>query len=562
MKKLVVDILEKVLKKKKIKISRQEIESKVEIPPNVGMGDYAFPCFFLSEQLKDSPHQIALELRSQIGTENPTDFDDIQTKGPYINFFLDRKNLARKVVWEAITNKKNYGKSKIGKSKKIVFEYSSPNIAKPLGIGQLRTTIIGNSLANIAEFLGYKTIRINYLGDWGTQFGRILFGFDKFGNHEMLLKDPLNHLMKVYVKASKKIYDEKAKEWFRKLEEKDKTAKMLWKIFKDKSIEELEKIYSELGIKFDLYSSESEAAKYSKEILGILEKKQLTKKSKGALIVDLKKYNLDVLILVKSDGATTYALRDLAEAINRYKKYKFTSMVYEVGQEQSLYFKQVFKILELIGNKWAKDCTHVDHGLYLDKNRKKFSTRKGKTIFVRDIFEQTKKLAEKEIKKKFSRISQEELDKRASKVAVAAIFYGDLKNSRKNNIIFDPSRFVSFEGDTGPYILYSYARATSIVKKSKEPGKFKINELEKIELELVQKILQFSDAVVKSFASMSPSMIANYSYELAKSFNEFYHSCPVIGSENESFRLALVEAFRIVLRNALHLLGIETLEEM
>ena len=286
------------------------------------------------------------------------------------------------------------------------------------------------------------------------------------------------------------------------------------------------------------------------------------KKSKGALTVDLKKYNLGGCLIEKSDGTTLYLTRDLAAAIKRYKKYKFEKMIYEVGQEQKLHFRQVFKVLELMDYKWAKNCIHVDHGLYLDKDGKKFSTRKGKSVFMKDIFDKTFSLSKKEIKKRVSKISKKELERRAMKITIASIFYGDLKNNRINNMIFDIKRFVSFEGNTGPYILYSYARASSILRKAGTQGKFKIEDLESKEFELVKKLSQFSEVVLRAYESLNPSVIANYSYQIAKLFNEFYHACPVIGSENESFRLALVEAFRQILRNSLELLGIETLEEM
>ena len=562
MKEAVIEVLKKALEEKKVRLSKEEIEKRIEIPKSVEMGDYAFPCFFLEEQLRDPPHQIALDLREKIGSPKATDFDDIQVTGPYINFFLDRKDQARKIVWEAITKKKNYGKSKIGNRKKILVEFSSPNIAKPFGIGHLRSTIIGNSLANIYEFLGYKVIRMNYLGDWGTQFGYILFGFGKFGSEKLLLKNPINHLYNIYVKVNKKKYEEKAREWFKKLEDRDKKALLLWKLFRNLSIKEFQNLYKTLGVDFDVYSGESETVRHIKDALEQLEKKQLTKKSKGALIMDLKKYGLNVCVLVKSDGATIYTLRDVVAAIQRYNKYKFEKMIYEVGQEQTLYFKQLFKILELMGYDWAKKCVHVDHGLYLDKNGKKFSTRKGKIVFMQEVLDKTTKLAEKELKKRIPKISKEELEKRAQKIAIAAIFYGDLKNNRKNNMVFDIERFISFEGDTGPYLQYSYARATSILKKAPQQGDFKIHELDLKEQELVQKLLKFQDTVIKAGETMNPSLIANYCYQLAKLFNEFYHACPVIGSEQEAFRLALVEAFRQVLRNALSLLGIDVLEEM
>ncbi len=562
MKKLVVDLLEKALKKQGVKLKTQEIEKYVEIPPSPEMGDYAFPCFFLVEKLKMDPKEIAIELRGRIGNEPPVDFDDIQTKGAYLNFFLDRKNLARKIVWEAITKKSNYGKLRIGTRKKVVVEFSSPNVAKPFGIGHLRSTIIGNSLANIFEFLGYKVTRINYLGDWGTQFGKLMFGYTEFGNEKKLEKDAIKHLLEIYVKANKKSYESKARNWFKKLEDKDRKAQMLWRLFRNLSISEFKKIYKTFGIKFDEISAESKYNKQMKKVVEELSQKELLKKSKGALLVDLKKSELGVFLIQKSDGATLYGTRDLAAAISRYKDYKFDKMIYEVGYEQQLYFKQLFKVLELMDYKWAKNCVHVGHGLYLDKNKKRFATRKGKTVFMQDILEETVSLAKKEIKKRVPRISKKDLEERALKVALAAIFYGDLKNNRKNNIIFDIKKFVSFEGDTGPYILYSYARASSIMRKAEAEKKFEIFDLKPKELELVKKLLQFQEVVLGAYNSLNPSIIANYSYQLSKIFNEFYHDCPVIGSEEEAFRLALVEAFRIVLRNSLDLLGIIPLEEM
>jgi arginyl-tRNA synthetase len=562
MKKLVVDILEKTLKSMNVKISREQIEEKIEIPPSIELGDYAFPCFIVANQLELMPHEAALEIRKQIGTPNETDFDDIQTQGPYINFFLDRKNLARKIVWEAISKRKEYGKTKIGKGKRVVVEFSSPNIAKPFGIGHLRSTIIGNSLAKIHEFLGYKVTRINYLGDWGTQFGKIMLGFEEFGSDKKLLKNPIEHLLQVYVKANKKKYEKEAREWFKRLEDKDKKALMLWKLFRTLSIKEFEKIYTTLGVKFDVYSGESESVKSADEVLKQLEKKKLVHKSKGALIVDLKQYGLDVCIIKKSDDATTYVLRDLAAAIKRHEKYNFEKMLYEVGQEQTLYFRQLFKILELLGYKWAKDCVHVDHGLYLGKSGKRFATRKGNIIFMKDILDETISLAGKELKKRAPKLRKTELERRARAIAIAAIFYGDLKNNRKNNMVFDINRFISFDGDTGPYILYSYARASSILKKAQQQDKFEILELDTKELELVQKLLKFENVVTEAYRTLSPSVIANYCYQISKTFNEFYHVCPVVGSKEEAFRLALVEAFRIVLKNSLSLLGIETLEKM
>jgi len=563
MKKVIAKVLKKALNKIKVRLSEEEIEKRIKTPPSIDMGDYSFPVFSLTDQTKRLPDELALELREKIGNISQTDFDDVQTSGGYINFFIDRKDLARKVVWEAITQNHKFGSSKVGERRKIIIEFSSPNIAKPFGVGHLRSTIIGNSLANITKFLGYKPIRINYLGDWGTQFGKLIFGFEKFGNEKKLIKNPIKHLQEIYVKVNKyKKYEKPSREAFKKLEERDRKYLMLWKLFKQLSLKEFEKLYKILGINFDVYSGESESVKYAPRVINELKSKDLLKKSQGAWIVDLKKYNLGVCLIQKTDGTTLYATRDLATAIKRYEKYKFEKMIYEVGQEQKLYFKQIFKVLELMGYKWAKNCIHVEHGLYLDKDGKKFATRKGKTVLMTDILDKTISLTKKEIKKRFPKISKAELEKRALKVAIAAIFYGDLKNNRKNNIVFDLKKFTFFEGDTGPYILYSYARASSILRKAKSQKKFKILDLSKEELELVKKLSQFSDTVLDSYEHLNPSLIANYSYQLCQKFNEFYNNCWVIDSEHESFRLALVESFRQVLKNAMSLLGITVIEEM
>jgi arginyl-tRNA synthetase len=562
MKELIVKILKKALKKLDVDLKKEEIEKILQVQKNDERGDYSFPCFFLSEKLKDNPHQMALQLREQIGTPSIVEFEDIRVEGGYVNFFLDSKELARKSVWEIITKKDNFGKVNFGKNKKVVMEFSAPNIAKPFGISHLRSTIIGNSIANIHDFFGFNVKRINYIGDWGTQFGKILLGYEKFGSEKKLKKDAMKHLLEIYVKANKKIYEEKAREWFKKLEDGDKKALMHWRLFREFSLDDFKKIYKILGIKFDVYSGESSSVKKTKKVLDELKEKGLLEKSQNALIVNLEKLNLGVLIMKKSDEGTTYGLRDLAEAIDRKKKYDFVKAIYQVGQEQKLYFKQLFKILELMDYDWAKDCIHSEHGFYLDKNKKKFATRKGKIVLFEEVLDKTVSLAKKEILKREKKISKKELEKRGLKIAIAAIFYGDLKNNKTNNIVFDLNKFVSFEGDTGPYILYSYARASSILRKADEQKKFQIYELHKKELYLVKKLLEFPTVVLNSYNTLNPSFIANYVYQLSQTFNEFYHSCPVIGSEEEAFRLALVNSFRIVSKNSLSLLGIDTLEKM
>ena len=459
--------------------------------------------------------------------------------------------------------KDKYGSSDFGKGKKVIVDMSSPNIAKPFGIGHLRSTIIGNSLSKISEFMGYKTVKINYLGDWGTQFGKMIVGYKRFGKASELKNNSIKYMLDLYVKGNNEEFEQEARDWFKKLEDKNKEAVRLWKMFKDISLKNFEEIYKILGIKFDVISGESLYNKKMQRVFEDLLKKNLLIRSDGALIVNLEKYNLGVSLIKKNDGTTLYATRDLAAAIDRYEKYKFNKMIYEVGQEQKLHFKQLFKILELMGYSWAKNCAHADHGLYLDSDGKKFSTRKGKTILMEEILDETINLAKEEINKRSSNILNEELEERARKIAISAIFYGDLKNYRSHDMIFDIDRFISFEGDTGPYLLYSYARANSILNKSKiKTEKLNIIQVNEQEKKLIVALGKFPEVVNQAHEQLAPNLIANYSYNLAQTFNEFYHSCPVLGSAEEKFRLCLVGCFIQALGNALKLLGIPVLKEM
>jgi arginyl-tRNA synthetase len=538
-----------------------EILNLIEIPPNSEMGDFSFPCFSLAKILKKNPMEISKELVEKLRKKLPKEISNIDFKGGYINFFTNKKILAENFLKEIFSE--DFGKNNTGKNKVITIDLSAPNIAKPFGIGHLRSTIIGNSISNIAKANGFKTIKINYLGDWGTQFGKLILAYKKWGNEKKLEKNPLTHLQELYVKVNAdETLDDSARAEFKKLEDGDKENLKLWKKFKELSIKEFEKIYELLNVKFDVISGESEYNNKMDYIIELLKEKKLIKKDDGAEIIDLEKEFLGVALIRKSDGTSLYVTRDLAAIIDRKEKYNFDKMIYEVGQEQTLHFKQLFKILEKLEFKWAKDCIHVAHGLYLDKDGKKFATRKGKTILMKDILDEVISKSKKSLEEK-ENIPKEEIETRAIKIALSAIFYGDLKNSPDNNILFDPDKFLSFEGDTGPYLLYSYARANSILKKiTKKIKKVEIPELKEQEIKLIKKINHFPEIVKKSYEHLAPNIVANYSFELSQIFNEFYHSCPVIGNKEESFRLKLVDAFRITLKKSLDLLGIDTLEEM
>lgn len=539
-------------------LSEEEIEKLIERPKDQTHGDFAFPCFTLAKTMKKSPVHIAQDLVKRIDKDG---FEKVEAVGPYINFFLDSKKLANNILNKIMKEKKKYGSNSSGKGKTIVIDMSSPNIAKPFGIGHLRSTIIGNSISEIKKFESYKTVKINYLGDWGTQFGKMIVGYKKFGNEKDLRKDPIKYMLQLYVEGNKEEYEQEARDWFRKLEDGNKEATRLWKMFKEISLKNFNAIYKKLGVEFDVISGESLYNKKMDKLVIELEKKGLLERNDGALIVDLNKEGLGVALIKKTDGATLYITRDLAVAIDRCNNYKFSQMLYEVGQEQKLHFKQLFTILDKMGYTWAKNCVHVEHGLYLDQDGKKFSTRKGKTVLMEEILEETIELAKSEIKKR-DNLEENELNERARKIAIASIFYGDLKNHRAYDMVFDLERFISFEGDTGPYLLYSLARANSMLEKVKISKNFKITSVDNYERKLINELSNFPEIVVSASKELSPSSIAHYAYNLSQKFNEFYHSCQVIGSKEEKFRLAIVKSFAQVLQNALHLLGIPTLKKM
>src|SRR3989338_3308721 len=417
---------------KKTGLPKEQILSLIEIPKDSSLGDYAFPCFSLSILLKKNPVEIAKEISSDISSP---DFENIQAVGPYLNFFLDRKHLASSVIQKILKERSKYGSSTLGKGKTIVIDLSAPNIAKPFGIGHLRSTIIGNAISNLAKSQGFKVIKINYLGDWGTQFGKLILGYKKFGDKTKLNKAPIQHLLEIYVQVNADpSLEQEARDWFKKLESGDKEAIQLWTLFKTLSLNEFEKIYALLGIRFDVISSESQYNQEMQLAMKEMEKKKLTEESDGAIIINLE--NLGVCLIQKSDGTTLYMTRDIAAATDRYKKYHFHKMIYEVGAEQKLHFQQLFSILELMGYSWSKQCVHVDHGLYLGTDGKKLATRKGKTIFMEEIFSETVSLAKEELIKR-KKLPLKELEKRALSIARAAIFFGDLKNYRSNDSIFD-----------------------------------------------------------------------------------------------------------------------------
>ena len=548
-----------------VDLELSDIEKLIEIPPNSDMGDYAFPCFQLAKVLRKAPPMIASDLKEKINAEG---FEKIENVGPYINFFVDKASFTKNIVEKVLTEKEKYGASNIGEGKTVCVEYSSPNIAKPFHVGHLFTTAIGNSLYKLFNFEGYKAVGINHLGDWGTQFGKLISAYKRWVDEEALEKDPISELLRIYVK----FHDEAEKDpsledegrmYFKKLEDGDAEAVALWERFRSLSLKEFERVYDLLNVKFDSYAGEGFYNDKMDVVIEELENKNLLTESNGAKVVMLDDYNMPPCIVLKADGATIYATRDLAAAMYRKKTYDFYKSIYVVGTPQALHFKQVFKTLELAGHEWAKDCVHVGFGLVKFADRK-LSTRKGEIVLLDDLLREAIEKTKEVIEAKNPNL--ENKDEVAKKIGIGAVIFTYLKNSREKDIVFDWKEILSFDGETGPYVQYAYARAKSILRKvgevSGEVDYSKLNSKE--EFELAKTLGNFQNQILYAIDKLEPSIVTRYSVEVAKAFNKFYsvHKVDIEDTELKNARIKLLMATCIVIKNALALIGIDVVEEM
>ncbi|PJI07295.1 MULTISPECIES: arginine--tRNA ligase [Clostridium] len=538
----------------------------IEIPPKKDMGDYALPCFQFAKILRKAPNMIAGELKDKIDKDG---FGKIESMGPYLNFFVDKADFAKETIEKVLNERDNYGHSKVGEGKKIIIEYSSPNIAKPFHVGHLFGTVLGSSLYKIFSAAGYTGIRINHLGDWGTQFGKLISAYKRWCDEEALYKDPIKELLRIYVKFHKEAekapeLEDEARMYFKKLEDGEKEEVELWTKFKDLSLREFKRVYDELGVGFDHYTGESFYSDKMDAIEEELTSKGLLVESNGAKVVMLDDYNMPPCIIKKADGASIYATRDLAAAEYRKKTYDFDKCIYVVGLEQSLHFKQFLKVLELAGHEWAKDCVHVGYGLVRFAEGK-LSTRNGDVIFLEDLLKESVLKTSEIIEKKNPDLkNKEDVSK---KVGIGAVIFTYLKNGRERDIIFDWKEMLSFEGETGPYVQYTYARAKSILRKlGTAKGDIKYDKLvSDEEFDIVKHLENFKEVILNSIDRLEPSVITRYVIEVAKSFNKFYNMYNISNTEDEELknaRLALVEAVSIVIKSALKLIGIDVVEEM
>ena len=545
-------------------LDQDAILNLLEQPKSSELGDIAFPAFSLAKTERKAPQIIAADIAEKIDTAH---FDKVVATGPYVNFFLSKAEISGQVIKEVIKDGADYGQQNEGNGENVTIDLSSPNIAKPFSVGHLRSTVIGDALSNIFRKIGYNTIKVNHLGDWGKQFGLLMVAYKKWGSQEAVEANPIDELLKLYVRINAEIendpsLDEEGRLWFKKLEDGDPEATELWQWFRDESLTEFNRIYELLGVEFDSLNGEAFYNDKMDEGIQILEDKGLLQESKGASIVDLEDFNLPPAMIKKSDGATLYITRDIATAIYRARTYNFVKNVYVVGQEQANHFRQLKAVLKKMGFDWSDDMIHVDFGL-VTKNRQKLSTRKGNIILLEPTLLEAISRAKSQIEAKNPDLENKEAVARA--VGVGAVKFYDLKTARRNGYDFDLEAMVSFEGETGPYIQYAYARIQSILRKANfQPdaeATYSLNDPES--WEIIKLLQDFGRVVNRAADNYEPSLIAKYAISLAQAFNKYYaHTRILDESPERDSRLALSYSTAVVLKEALRLLGVEAPEKM
>ena len=544
-------------------VAEEEIYTNLVFPPNSEMGDYALPCFRFAKVLKKSPASIAEELKSSYVTDGVV--TEVGAINGYLNFKINKSGLSDEVLNKILTLKDKYGSSETGKGKTVCIDYSSVNIAKPFHIGHLSTTVLGGALYKIYGFLGYNVVGINHLGDYGTQFGKLICAYKHWGNAEEVEKGGIHAINDLYVRFNNEADDtmeSEAREYFRLIESGDEEANGIFEWFKSLTLKYVQGIYEKLGIKFDSYAGERFYTDKMQCVIDELREKDLLKESDGAQIVDLEKYGMPPCLILRSDGASLYATRDLAAAYYRKKTYDFHKCLYVVAYQQNLHFQQIFKVLELMGNDWAKDLVHVAYGM-VSLEDGAMSTRKGKVVWLEDVINKCIEKAYKIIEEKNPGLDDKE--NIAEKVGVGAVIFGALYNNKIKDIVFSYDKVLSFEGETSVYVQYTCARANSVLNKSGEeirvPSGYEPNTTE---TEVVKQLADFPQTLNESAEKYEPSYIARYAVELAQRYNKFYIENKILTAEGDSkyFRLALTKAVLQTLKNALSLLGIGVPEKM
>lgn len=550
-------------------VSEEEICAVIEVPPDETMGDYAIPCFSFAKKLHKSPTVIAKDMKEYLESKKANGvISEVKNVGGYCNIFLDRKNEVKNILKTA--SGPDFGVKKCGTGKTICMDYSSPNIAKNFHVGHLRTTIIGNSLYKIFEKLGYKVVRINHLGDWGTQFGKLIVAYQRWSSQEAVLKNGIEELLRIYVKFNEEKEKDpdlmnQARAWFVKMEQNDEEAIQIWNWFKEMSMKEFERVYELLGMSFDYYIGESFYRSQVPALARELEEKGLLAESEGARVIKLDEYDMPPCMILKNDGGSIYHSRDIAAILYRKDTFDFDTCIYVTGSEQTLHFKQVFKVIELMGYEWYEGLVHVPYGL-VSLDGEKLSSRTGNIIYAEDILREAMKRAYGAILEKNPELKNKE--ETAKQVGVGAVIFHDLFNQRIKNVDFKWNEVLSFEGTTGPYVQYTYARACSILKKAETlPNMEKADPeflVDDISYKLIRIINRYEDAINAAAENYEPSIVARYIITLATEFNRFYHECNILraGGEIKNSRLAVVNIVAQIIKEACSLLGMECPNEM
>lgn len=564
----------KILKKEIEGLSLEDLYLLLEIPQDEGMGDYALPCFKLAKELRKAPNVIAEEIKEKISKEGL--FMKVEAVSGYVNMFIDRKYYTVNVLGDAIEEGLFEKGPDIGKNRRVLVEYSSPNIAKPFHIGHIRSTVIGHSIYKIYHYLGYDALRLNHLGDYGTQFGKMIVAYRKWGNKDDVINSPIETLLSYYVKFHEEAekdpgLEEEARKAFNRLENGKEEEVALWQWFRDESLKEFNRVYDLLGISFDSLLGESFYSDKMDRVVKELREKGLLKESEGAMIVDLEPYKLPSALITKSDGSTLYITRDIAAAIYRKEAFDFHKNLYIVGNQQILHFQQWMKIIELMGYHWAKDCVHIPFGLVSLEDGDNLSTRKGKVVFLEDVLNKAVEKTREIILEK--NVNTDNLLETAKIVGIGAVVFNELSNSRAKDYVFSWDKVLNFEGETGPYVQYTYARASSILRNAEPELLEKVMEQGVVEpsylttdsaFRLVRLIYKFDEVVVEASERYEPSVIARYVVDVAQAFNRYYHEEHILveNIEEQLSKLALVVVTRSVIKEALNLLGVTAPEKM
>ena len=547
----------------------EEVQNMIEVPAKPEMGDYAFPCFKLAKVMRKAPNMIAADLVQAMDGGNK--FSKIENVAAYINFFTNKGIYVESVMEKIIAEGENYGNTADGEGKTIVIDYSSPNIAKPFHVGHLRSTVIGSALYNIFTKMGYKCVGVNHLGDWGTQFGKLIEAYKLWGSKEEVEEKGISELTRIYVKFHEEAekdpsMDDRARAWFVKMQEGDEEALTLWKWFYDISIKEFERVYAKLGVKFDYYTGESFYNDKMAPVVEELKEKKLLTESNGAMIVDLEEENMPPCLIIRTDGGTLYATRDITAALYRKKTYDFSKCIYVTAIDQNLHFAQWFKVIDKMGYEWSKDLVHVPFGL-VSLEDGKLSTRKGKVVLMEDLLDQAVKKTTDIINEKNADLPNKE--EVAKTVGIGAVIFDDLYNGRIKDIVFSWDRMLNFDGETGPYVQYTHARACSVLKKAGYTDEMKkdINYsvlTDDASIDVCKTLANYSAKIAEAANRYEPSVIARYLVDLSQAFNKFYHDNIILTDDAEvtKARLAVVDATRLVIKSGLKMLGIGAPEQM